>query len=101
MPLGFPTRQALPNRIVPLHRQLLDRVPHDAGIGARQCLVDIVDDQESANDLHALLRHPVQYPACQPMTRLRYVMSPGDQAPDFELPSDEDHAVADTYGVWV
>ena len=24
----------------------------------------------------------------------------GEQAPDFELLADEDHAVADTYGVW-
>ena len=63
VPFGLPTRQALPNRIVSLRRQLLDRVPDDAGIGVRQRLVDVDDDQEPANDLH-VLRHRAQYPAC-------------------------------------
>jgi hypothetical protein len=41
---------------VSLRRQLLDRVPHDAGIGVLQRLVD-VDEQEGADDLDALVRH--------------------------------------------
>ena len=34
-----------------------------------------------------------QYPACQWMTRLRYVVSPEDQAPDFELPDQDGQPV--------
>src|SRR5215213_6319734 len=56
VPFAFPMREARPNSVVPPAGQLLDRVPHDAGIGVPQRLVDI-RSQEAAHDLHVCLRH--------------------------------------------
>jgi hypothetical protein len=81
VPFALPTRGAGPNRIMPLRRRLLHRVPNDAGIGVPQHLVEVVDNEEPAHDLHILQRHrPPSIPRLRKCTgaHVRTRLTPGE-----------------------
>jgi hypothetical protein len=59
-PVGLPTAQVLPHRVVSLPWGLLNWVPDDLGIGFGQSFLEVARDvglDGSPHDLHVLPRH--------------------------------------------